>query len=174
MPTHHQDSCYVKYVKIVFFSQNCTTIFQPPDQGITSIKHVHVLCSPCPSSDSKERYVPQAVYIFQPRATLSLWNLQGHHHHHHGHKNPLLAQMTAIYFCKTHFNIIFPSVSVDPGPGNKTGQVGQEAVPHASKSYQRRTTGIIFLFIIIVNYINPHFSLKLLSSNFYRYVYIKK
>jgi len=26
--THHQDSCYVKYVKIVFFPQNCTTIFQ--------------------------------------------------------------------------------------------------------------------------------------------------
>lgn len=138
--THHQDSCYVKYVKIVFYSQNCTTNFQPPDQGIMSIKHVHVLCSPCPSSGSKEWCVPQAVYIFQPRTTLALWNLQGHH----GHKYHFLAQVTAIYFCKTYFNIIFPSVSVDPGPSNETGQVGQEAVPHASKSYQRRTTGIIF------------------------------
>lgn len=141
--TDHQDSCYMKYMKIVFFPQNCT-IFQPPDQGIMSTKHVHVLCSPCPSSDSKEWSVPQAVYIFQPSATLSLWNLQGHHHHHHGHKNPFLARVTAICFCKTHFIIIFPSVSADPGPGNETGQVGQEAVPHASKSYQRRTTGIIF------------------------------
>ena len=141
--THHKVSCYMKYVKIVFYPQNCTTIFQPPDQGIMSIKHVHVLCSPCPSSDSKQWCVPQTVYIFQPGATLSLWNLQGHHHHY-GHKNPFLAQVTAVYFCKTNCNIIFPSVSVDPGPSNETGQVGQEAVPHASKSYQRRTTGIIF------------------------------
>jgi hypothetical protein len=81
------------------------------------VKHVRALCSPCPSSDSKEWCVPQAVYIFQPRMTLALWNLQGRHHHH-GHKNHFLAQVTAIYFCKTHFNIIFPSVSVDPGPSN--------------------------------------------------------
>jgi hypothetical protein len=52
--------------------------------------------------------------------------------------------VTAIYFYRTQFNIILPSVSVDPGPGNETGQVGQEVVPHASKGYQRRTTGIIF------------------------------
>ena len=52
--THYQDSCYVKYVKIVFIPQNCTTIFQPPDEGILSFKHVHVLSSPCPSCDSKE------------------------------------------------------------------------------------------------------------------------
>jgi hypothetical protein len=52
--TNHQDSCYIKYVKVVFFPQNCT-IFQPPDQGIImSVKHVHVLCSPCPSSDFKK------------------------------------------------------------------------------------------------------------------------
>lgn len=122
--THHQDARYVKYVKIVFLFPKTAPPFS---------NHL-----------TKEWCVPQAVYIFQPTVTLSLWNLQGHHHHHHGHKNPFLAQVTAIYFCETHFIIIFQSVSVDPGPGNETGQVGQEAVPHASKSYQRRTTGIIF------------------------------
>jgi hypothetical protein len=51
-----------------------------------------------------------------------------------------------IYLCKTTLILSSHLFTVDPGPGNETGQVGQEAVAHASKSYQWRTTGIIFIY----------------------------
>jgi hypothetical protein len=141
--THHsQHSCYLKYVKIVFYPKlhhHFLTTLTENNQG----DHMHVLCTPClvltPSND---------VFL-KPFILFSLeW------HCHYGTCRVIMVVTKTLSWprwqqfisVKFHFNIIFPSVSVDPGPGNETGQVGQEAVPHATTSYQWRTIGIIFYY----------------------------
>ena len=116
-----------------------------------SVHHALVLTS------RSDVFLKQFILFSLQRHYLSLWNFQGHRC---GHKNPNLAQLTA-WSTSVKPTLVFylPICFSWPRTRQWNWTGGSRSCSTCVKKLSTENHWDNFLFIIIVNYINPHFIL---------------